>query len=104
MSIKIADVGKRFGDFIALDDINLDIASGELTALLGPSGRGKSTMLRIIAGLEVADTGSVEIEGIDATGLPAQKRNVGFFFQHYAAFRHLSVAGNSACGLKVQQR
>ena len=104
MSIKIAGVGKRFGDFVALEDINLDIATGELTALLGPSGGGKSTLLRIIAGLEVADNGSVEIEGVDATELPAQKRNVGFVFQHYAAFRHLTVAGNVAFGLKVRKR
>ena len=92
MSIKIAGVGKCFGDFVALADIDLDIATGELTALLGPSGGGKSTLLRIIAGLELTDTGTVEIEGVDATRLPAQKRNVGFVFQHYAAFRHLSVA------------
>jgi sulfate transport system ATP-binding protein len=104
MSIKIAGVGKRFGDFIALEDIDLDIATGELTALLGPSGGGKSTLLRIIAGLEVADSGSVEIEGVDATGLPAQKRNVGFVFQHYAAFRHLTVAGNVGFGLKIRKR
>ena len=104
MSIKIAGVAKRFGDFVALEDIDLDIATGELTALLGPSGGGKSTLLRIIAGLEVADTGAVEIEGVDATGLPAQKRNVGFVFQHYAAFRHLTVAGNVGFGLKVRKR
>jgi sulfate/thiosulfate transport system ATP-binding protein len=104
MSIKIAGVGKRFGNFIALEDIDLDIATGELTALLGPSGGGKSTLLRIIAGLEVADSGSVEIEGVNATGLPAQKRNVGFVFQHYAAFRHLTVAGNVGFGLKVRKR
>ncbi len=104
MSIKIAGVAKRFGDFVALQDIDLDIATGELTALLGPSGGGKSTLLRIIAGLEVADSGAVEIEGVDATGLPAQKRNVGFVFQHYAAFRHLTVAGNVGFGLKVRKR
>jgi sulfate/thiosulfate transport system ATP-binding protein len=104
MSIKITGVSKRFGDFVALDAIDLDIASGELTALLGPSGGGKSTLLRIIAGLEVGDTGTVEIEGSDATRLPAQKRNVGFVFQHYAAFRHLSVAGNVAFGLKIRKR
>ena len=104
MSIKIAGVGKRFGDFTALEDIDLDIATGELTALLGPSGGGKSTLLRIIAGLEVADVGSVEIEGVDATALPARKRNVGFVFQHYAAFRHLSVAGNVGFGLKIRKR
>jgi sulfate/thiosulfate transport system ATP-binding protein len=104
MSIKIAGVSKCFGDFVALEDINLDIATGELTALLGPSGGGKSTLLRIIAGLEVADSGSVEIQGVDTTGLPAQKRNVGFVFQHYAAFRHLTVAGNVGFGLKVRRR
>jgi sulfate transport system ATP-binding protein len=104
MSIKITGVGKRFGDFVALSDIDLDIPTGELTALLGPSGGGKSTLLRIIAGLELSDTGTVEIEGRDATRLPAQKRNVGFVFQHYAAFRHLSVAGNVGFGLKIRKR
>src|SRR5215207_1663091 len=104
MSIKIVGVGKKFGDFTALEGIDLDIATGELTALLGPSGGGKSTLLRIIAGLEVADVGSVEIEGVDATSLPAQKRNVGFVFQHYAAFRHLNVAGNVGFGLKIRKR
>ena len=104
MSIKIAGVGKKFGNFTALEDIDLDIATGELTALLGPSGGGKSTLLRIIAGLEPADVGSVEIEGVDATGLPARKRNVGFVFQHYAAFRHLNVAGNVSFGLKIRKR
>ena len=104
MSIKIAGVGKTFGNFTALEGIDLDIATGELTALLGPSGGGKSTLLRIIAGLEVADVGSVEIEGVDATSLPARKRNVGFVFQHYAAFRHLTVAGNVGFGLKIRKR
>jgi sulfate/thiosulfate transport system ATP-binding protein len=104
MSIKITGVGKRFGDFVALQDIDLAIATGELTALLGPSGGGKSTLLRIIAGLEVADSGSVEIAGVDATRMPAQKRNVGFVFQHYAAFRHLNVADNVGFGLKVRKR
>ena len=104
MSIRISGVGKRFGDFVALRDINLDIPTGELTALLGPSGGGKSTLLRIIAGLELSDTGTVEIEGNDATRLPAQKRNVGFVFQHYAAFRHLTVAQNVGFGLKVRKR
>ncbi len=104
MSIKIAGVGKRFGDFVALRDIDLEIPTGELTALLGPSGGGKSTLLRIIAGLEVADTGTVEIEGLDATRLPAQKRNVGFVFQHYAAFRHMTVAQNVGFGLRVRKR
>ena len=104
MSIKITGVGKRFGDFVALSDIDLDIPTGELTALLGPSGGGKSTLLRIIAGLELSDTGTVEIEGTDATDLPAQKRNVGFVFQHYAAFRHMSVAANVGFGLKIRKR
>jgi sulfate transport system ATP-binding protein len=104
MSIKISGVGKRFGDFVALSDIDLDIPSGQLTALLGPSGGGKSTLLRIIAGLELSDTGTVEIEGTDATGLPAQKRNVGFVFQHYAAFRHMNVAANVGYGLKIRKR
>src|SRR3546814_4063538 len=91
MSIEVSGVGKRFGDFVALDDVSLSIPSGQLTALLGPSGGGKSTLLRIIAGLEHADVGRVEIEGVDATELPAQRRTVGFVFQHYAAFKHLSV-------------
>src|SRR5918994_7678169 len=104
MSIKISGVGKRFGDFVALRDIDLNIPTGELTALLGPSGGGKSNLLRIIAGLELSDTGTVEIEGNDATRLPAQKRNVGFVFQHYAAFRHLTVAQNVAFGLKIRKR
>ena len=88
-------VGKRFGDFVALDDVSVSIPTGQLTALLGPSGGGKSTLLRIIAGLEHADTGTVDIEGVDATTCSPQKRNVGFVFQHYAAFKHLSVAATS---------
>jgi sulfate transport system ATP-binding protein len=104
MSIEIEGVGKKFGGFVALSDINLNIPTGELTALLGPSGGGKSTLLRIIAGLETSDTGTVQIEGVNATNLPAQKRNVGFVFQHYAAFRHLSVADNVAFGLSIRKR
>ena len=104
MSIKITGVGKQFGDFVALSGIDLDIPTGQLTALLGPSGGGKSTLLRIIAGLELADVGTVEIEGFDATDLPAQKRNVGFVFQHYAAFRHMNVAANVGFGLKIRKR
>ncbi|MDQ7992896.1 MAG: sulfate ABC transporter ATP-binding protein [Propionicimonas sp.] len=104
MSIEIRGVGKRFGDFVALEDINLSIASGRLTALLGPSGGGKSTLLRIIAGLETADGGTVGIEGVDATNLPARKRDVGFVFQHYAVFKHLSVARNVAFGLEIRKR
>jgi sulfate/thiosulfate transport system ATP-binding protein len=104
MSIRISGVSKRFGDFVALENIDLNIPTGELTALLGPSGGGKSTLLRIIAGLELSDTGTVEIEGNDATRLPAQKRNVGFVFQHYAAFRHMTVAQNVGFGLRIRKR
>ncbi|MBQ1022751.1 sulfate/molybdate ABC transporter ATP-binding protein [Micromonospora sp. C95] len=104
MSIEIANVGKRFGGFVALDDVSVSIPAGQLTALLGPSGGGKSTLLRIIAGLERADTGRVEIDGVDATSLPPQKRNVGFVFQHYAAFKHLSVRRNVAFGLEIRKR
>jgi sulfate transport system ATP-binding protein len=104
MSIEVRGVGKKFGDFVALDDVDLSVKSGELTALLGPSGGGKSTLLRIIAGLERADVGTVEIEGVDATGLPAQRRDVGFVFQHYAAFKHLSVYRNVAFGLEIRKR
>lgn len=104
MSIEIENVNKYFGDFAALTDINLTIPTGQLTALLGPSGGGKSTLLRVIAGLEEADTGTVTIEGNDATALPVQKRNVGFVFQHYAAFKHLSVRRNIAFGLEIRKR
>ncbi|GAB4050629.1 sulfate/molybdate ABC transporter ATP-binding protein [Catellatospora paridis] len=104
MSIEIVNVSKRFGDFVALDNVSVSIPSGQLTALLGPSGGGKSTLLRIIAGLETADSGRIEIEGVDATKLSPQKRNVGFVFQHYAAFKHLSVARNVAFGLEIRKR
>jgi sulfate transport system ATP-binding protein len=104
MSIEIKGISKRFGDFVALDDISLDIPTGQLTALLGPSGGGKSTLLRIIAGLESADSGTVHIEGREATHLPPQKRNVGFVFQHYAAFKHMTVAKNVAYGLEIRKR
>lgn len=104
MSIEVTGVNKRFGDFVALENIDLSIPTGQLTALLGPSGGGKTTLLRIIAGLESADAGSVVIEGQDATKLPVQKRNVGFVFQHYAAFKHLSVARNVAFGLEIRKR
>src|SRR5688572_22185478 len=104
MSIEVRGIDKTFGDFVALENVNLSIPRGELTALLGPSGGGKSTLLRIIAGLETADTGTVEIEGNDATHLPPQRRNVGFVFQHYAAFKHLSVARNVAFGLEIRKR
>ncbi len=104
MSIEVRSVSKRFGDFIALDDVSVTIPTGQLTALLGPSGGGKSTLLRIIAGLETADSGTVMIEGAEATHLPAQKRNVGFVFQHYAAFKHMTVAKNVAFGLEIRRR
>ena len=104
MGIRAENIVKRFGNFVALDDVDLDVRSGELTALLGPSGGGKSTLLRIIGGLEDADSGSVVIDGVDATGVPAQRRNVGFVFQHYAAFKHLSVYRNVAFGLEIRKR
>ena len=104
MSIQVANVSKRFGDFVALDDVSLEVASGSLTALLGPSGSGKSTLLRIIAGLEWPDSGAITLSGRDATALTPQKRNVGFVFQHYAAFKHMTVRDNVAFGLKVRKR
>jgi sulfate transport system ATP-binding protein len=104
MSIEITHVNKRFGDFVALDDINVSLPTGQLTALLGPSGGGKSTLLRIIAGLERADSGSIEIEGVDATTMAPQKRNVGFVFQHYAVFKHMTVAKNVAFGLEIRKK
>lgn len=104
MSIEARNVTKRFGEFVALDDVSVNIATGSLTALLGPSGGGKSTLLRVIAGLEVPDEGVVEIAGEDATALPPQQRNVGFVFQHYAAFKHLSVRRNVAFGLEIRKR
>jgi sulfate transport system ATP-binding protein len=104
MTIAVSNVVKRFGDFTALDDVSLEIADGSLTALLGPSGGGKSTLLRIIAGLEHPDSGTVVIAGNDATALPPQHRNVGFVFQHYAAFKHLSVYRNVAFGLEIRKR
>ncbi|RNI20943.1 sulfate/molybdate ABC transporter ATP-binding protein [Flexivirga caeni] len=104
MSIEALGISKRFGDFVALEGVNLTVPSGQLTALLGPSGGGKSTLLRIIGGLEYADAGEVRIDGVTATDLPAQRRNVGFVFQHYAAFKHLSVYRNVAFGLEVRKR
>jgi sulfate transport system ATP-binding protein len=104
MGIQTRGITKRFGSFVALDGVDLDVPSGQLTALLGPSGGGKSTLLRIIGGLEEADSGSVVIDGVEATGIPAQRRNVGFVFQHYAAFKHLSVYRNVAFGLEIRKR
>jgi len=102
--IALTDVKKRFGDFVAIDNVSLAVEDGSLTALLGPSGSGKSTLLRVIAGLEAPDEGTVEISGRDATRLPAQKRGIGFVFQHYAAFKHMTVRDNVAFGLKVRRR
>jgi sulfate transport system ATP-binding protein len=102
--IAVDAVRKSFGDFRALDDVSLQIEPGSLTALLGPSGSGKSTLLRVIAGLEVPDSGTVVIDERDATRLPPQKRGIGFVFQHYAAFKHMSVRENVAFGLKVRKR
>ena len=104
MSIEVRSVSKHFGDFAAVDDVSLDVPSGSLTALLGPSGSGKSTLLRIVAGLEWPDTGQILISGKDATSLSPQKRGVGFVFQHYAAFKHMTVHDNIAFGLKVRKR
>jgi sulfate/thiosulfate transport system ATP-binding protein len=104
MSIVVENVSKRFGDFVALDDVSLNVRDGSLTALLGPSGGGKSTLLRVIAGLEQPDSGRVLIAGEDATPKPPQRRDVGFVFQHYAAFKHMTVAGNVAFGLTVRKR
>ena len=104
MSIEIRHLSKRFGAFRALDDVSLNIASGELVALLGPSGCGKTTLLRIVAGLDVPDSGSVLVQGQDTTDLAVQQRRVGFVFQHYALFRHMTVFDNVAFGLRVRPR
>jgi sulfate transport system ATP-binding protein len=104
MSIVVDSVSKRFGEFVALDDVSLEVRDGSLTALLGPSGGGKSTLLRVIAGLETPDSGRVDIAGEDATEKPPQRRNVGFVFQHYAAFKHMTVAKNVAFGLTIRKR
>jgi len=102
--IEARNVTKRFGDFVALDDVTLSVPSGALMALLGPSGSGKSTLLRVIAGLEQPDSGEVFISGREATQLRPQKRGVGFVFQHYAPFKHMTVADNVAFGLTVRKR
>ncbi|MDP9188921.1 MAG: ATP-binding cassette domain-containing protein, partial [Actinomycetota bacterium] len=100
--IVVSNVTKRFGDFVALEDVSIDVPDGGLTALLGPSGSGKSTLLRVIAGLEQPDSGEVLISGENTTRTRVQDRNVGFVFQHYAAFKHMTVFDNIAFGLKIR--
>lgn len=102
--ISVIGARKNYGDFAALDDLTLEIPSGSLTALLGPSGSGKSTLLRSIAGLEHPDSGTITIAGKDVTGVPPQKRDIGFVFQHYAAFKHMTVRDNVAFGLSIRKR
>jgi len=102
--ISVTGVTKRFGDYVALDDVSLEVPDGSLTALLGPSGSGKSTLLRIIGGLESPDVGSVVIHGEDQTAVAPQRRGIGFVFQHYAAFKHMTVRDNVAFGLTVRKR
>jgi sulfate transport system ATP-binding protein len=102
--ITVHNVTKTFGDFTALDDVSLEVPDGSLTALLGPSGSGKSTLLRVIAGLESPDTGEVEVGGENYTNVPARKRGIGFVFQHYAAFKHMTVRDNVAFGLAIRKR
>jgi sulfate/thiosulfate transport system ATP-binding protein len=104
VAIEARNISKRFGDYQALDDVSVLVPEGSLTALLGPSGSGKSTLLRVIAGLEVPDSGTVLIEGEDVTRRPARTREVGFVFQHYAAFKHMTVADNVAFGMTVRKR
>jgi len=104
MAIEALNVSKRFGDFVALDDVSVRVNDGSLTALLGPSGSGKSTLLRIIAGLEIPDGGSVVIDQQEVTSTPARNRGVGFVFQHYAPFKHMTVHDNVAFGLTVRKR
>jgi sulfate transport system ATP-binding protein len=104
MSIQVRNIHKQFGNFTALDDISLDFPTGELVALLGPSGCGKTTLLRIIAGLEQADAGQVLLDGEDASGTHVRERQVGFVFQHYALFRHMTVFDNVAFGMRMKPR
>ena len=104
MSIEVRDVTKRFGDFSALDSVSVEVPGGSLVALLGPSGSGKSTLLRVIAGLERPDAGAVLLDGADVTGVPVERRAIGFVFQHYAAFKHMTVRRNVAFGLEIRRR
>jgi sulfate transport system ATP-binding protein len=103
-AIVVSGANKRYGDFVALDNVDFAVPHGSLTALLGPSGSGKSTLLRAIAGLDQPDSGSIVIHGRDVTSVPPQRREIGFVFQHYAAFKHLSVRDNVAFGLKIRKR
>ena len=103
-AIVVRGANKRYGDFAALDNVDFDVPAGSLTALLGPSGSGKSTLLRAIAGLDQPDSGTITIDGRDVTRLPPQRRGIGFVFQHYAAFKHLTVRDNVAFGLKIRRR
>ncbi|MCV7401257.1 TOBE-like domain-containing protein [Mycobacterium fragae] len=103
-AIIVRGANKRHGDFVALDNVDFEVPAGSLTALLGPSGSGKSTLLRAIAGLDRPDTGTITINGRDVTRVPPQRRGIGFVFQHYAAFKHLSVRDNVAFGLKIRRR
>jgi len=104
MRISVISVVKRFGNFTALDHVRLEVRSGELLALLGPSGSGKTTLLRIVAGLDWPDEGEVQFDGEDALSRPVGQRNVGFVFQHYALFRHMTVFENVAFGLRAKPR
>ena len=104
MAIQVSNLRKRFANFTALDDVSIEVADGSLTALLGPSGSGKSTLLRVIAGLEHPDEGCVRIAGEDVTASVPQQRGVGFVFQHYAAFKHMTVHENVAFGLRIRRR
>ena len=104
MGISVEGAHKKFGDFVALDDVSIDVPDGSLTALLGPSGSGKSTLLRVIAGLEQPDSGRVVISEQDTTDVPVQDRGVGFVFQHYAAFKHMTVHDNVGFGLRIRKR
>jgi sulfate transport system ATP-binding protein len=104
MAIVARNVSKRFGDFVALDDVSVEAPAGSLVALLGPSGSGKSTLLRVIAGLENPDSGEIIISNEDKTRTPPQKCGVGFVFQHYAAFKHMTVFDNVAFGLRIRKR
>src|SRR6202795_3071848 len=103
-AIIVRDAYKQYGDFVALDHVDFVVPAGSLTALLGPSGSGKSTLLRTIAGLDQPDSGSVTINSRDVTRVPPQRRGIGFVFQHYAAFKHLTVRDNVAFGLKIRKK